>query len=101
MHDGAVGAVYGAALLHFFDESLREAIAGAEFHVAEDRLGRWSAEIVILEIAVSVLVNQIPSLGARRFRDENAGERQAGGVILHELHVFQWGTRLKSQRHAI
>src|SRR5439155_1616419 len=75
--------------------------SGTEFHVAQDRLVRWRAEVVVLEVTVPVLIDQIPALGAGRFRDENACERQAGGMVLHEFHVFERSARLESQRHAI
>src|SRR5258707_2630475 len=101
MDDRAVWSVGSAALLYLLDEGLRETIAGAEFHVAQDRLVRRRAEVVILEVAVPVFVDQISAFGTSRFRDENAGERQAGGVVLHELHVFQGGARLIRQRHTI
>src|SRR5437870_12408964 len=90
-----------AALLHLPDEGLGETIAGAEFHVAQHRLVRRSAEVVILKVAVPILVDQISALGASRFRDENAREWQAGGMVLHELHVFERSARLERQRHAI
>src|SRR5437667_2821963 len=88
MDDWSVWSFRRAALLHLFDEGLGETIAGAEFHVAQDGLVSRRAEVVILKIAVSVLIDQISALGASRFRDENARERQAGGMVLHEFHVL-------------
>src|SRR5207245_11796569 len=79
MDDWSVWSFRRAALLHLFDEGLGKTIAGTEFHVAQDGLVSRRAEIVILEVAVPVLVDQISALGARCFRDENPRKRQAGG----------------------
>ena len=43
MNDGAVRSICRVALFHFLDEGLGETIARPEFHVAQDRLGRWCA----------------------------------------------------------
>src|SRR5438552_18209210 len=75
MDDWSVWSFRRAALLHLFDEGLGETIAGAEFHVAQDGLVSRRAEVVILKIAVSVLIDQIPALGTGRSRAENARER--------------------------
>src|SRR5207248_10300450 len=81
MDDWSVWSFRRAALLHLFDEGLGKTIAGTEFHIAQHRLVRRSAEVVILKVAVPILVDQISALGASRFRDENARERQAGGMV--------------------
>src|SRR5438445_6322350 len=95
MDDRSVWSFRRAALLHLLDEGLGETIAGAEFHVAQYGLVRRSAEVVILKVAVPILVDQISALGASRFRDENAREWQAGGMVLHERHVSGRRARLE------
>ena len=74
MDDGAVGAVNGAALFLFFHEGLRKAIARAEFHRTEDGFGGGSAEVVVLQIAVTIFVDEVAAFGAGGFGDEDAGE---------------------------
>ena len=59
------------------------------------------AEIVVLEVAVTVPVDQISAFGARRLRDEDAGERKAGRVVLNELHVLERRAGAVSERHAV
>src|ERR1700756_1235507 len=101
MDDWSVWSLRRASLLHLFDEGLGEAIAGTQFHVVQDGLVSWRAEVVILKVTVSVLVNEVSALGASCFWDENAGERQASGMVLHEFHVFERSARLESQRHSV
>src|SRR6202795_883436 len=101
MDDGAVGTVDGAAFFLFFYEGLREAIARAELHGAENGLGCGSAEIVVLQIAVAVFVDEIAAFGAGGVSDEEAGGGQAGGVILDEFHVLQRSAGTIGEAHAV
>src|SRR2546422_4676671 len=85
MDDWSVWSFRRAALLHLFDEGLGETITRAEFHVAQDGLVSRRAEIVILEIAVPILVDQISALGASRFRDERSEEHTS--ELQSRLHL--------------
>ena len=59
------------------------------------------SEVVVLQVAVAVLVDQIAAFRARRFGDQDAGERQPGRVVLHELHVLERRAGAVGERHAI
>src|SRR5437870_12078630 len=72
MDDWSVWSFRRAALPHLFDEGLGKTIARTEFHVAQNRLVRWRAEAVVLELTVPVLIDQTPALGARHPRDHTA-----------------------------
>ena len=67
----------GAALLDLVHERLREPVARAELHAAQLRRGRGHAEVVVLEVAVAVLVEQPAALGPGGLGDQDAGERAA------------------------
>src|SRR5919197_3300158 len=97
----AVRSFDRAALLHLVNEGLGDSIARPQFHAAQDWFGVGLAQVVVLQVAVTVLVDQPAALGARRLGDQDAGERQAGGVVLHELHVLERRARAKGQRHAV
>ena len=63
------------------------------------RLGR--PEAVVLQVAVAVLVEQEAALAAAGLGEQHAGARQAGGVVLDELHVAQRHAVAVGQRHAV
>ncbi len=97
----AVGAVEGAVLLELAEDGLRNAVARTKLHAAEDRRRRRFAQVVILQETVAVLVEQPSALGARRLGNENPGERQTGGMVLHHLHVLERRTRAIAERHPV
>src|SRR5215813_9813521 len=99
--DVAVWGFDGAALFVLLDEGLRQAVARPELHRTQHGLRLRLAEVVILQVAVAVLVEQIAALGARGFGDQNAGERQPGRMVLDELHVLEWDARVEGERHAV
>ena len=51
------------------------------------------AEVVVLQVAVAVLVEQVAALAARCLGDQDAGEREAGRMVLDELHVLERSAR--------
>src|SRR5207237_10843287 len=63
MDDWSVWSFRRAALLHLFDDGLGKTTAGTEFHVAQHRLVRWRAEVVVLEVTAPVLTEQMPAVG--------------------------------------
>jgi hypothetical protein len=101
MNHRAVGRFRGAAFVMLVDKRLRETIARSQLHAAQDRLGFRLSEIVILQITVAVLVEHVAAFGARGFGDQDAGEGQTGGMVLHKLHVFKRSAGVKSERHAV
>ena len=101
MHHRPVRPIYRAPFLHFSDVCLRQPVAWPQFHVAQHRLGLRRAQVVILKIAIAIFVDEVPTLGARRFRDQNSGERQPGRVILHKLHVLERSAGAIGERHAV
>ena len=64
-------------------------------------VGVGLAEVVVLQVAVAVLVEQPAALGPGRLGDEDAGERQAGRVVLDELHVLERRAGPVGQGHAV
>jgi hypothetical protein len=101
MDYGAVGAFDGATFFLFFHEGLGEAIAGAEFHGAEHGLGGGSAKVVVLQIAVTVFIDEVAALRAGGFGDEDACEGKARRMILDELHVLQGSAGAIGEAHAV
>src|SRR5205814_9613629 len=91
--DRPVRRVDRSSLRYFMHERLREPVARSELHTAEHRLRFRLAEVVVLQVPVAVLVDEMTTLGARCFRDEDARERQAGGMVLDELHGLEWRAR--------
>ncbi|COU66547.1 Uncharacterised protein [Mycobacterium tuberculosis] len=69
-------------------EGLRQSVPGPELHTAQPGLGRGLAEVVILEVAVAVFVEQPAAFSSCGLGDQDPGERQSGGVVLDEFHVF-------------
>ena len=47
------------------------------------------AQVVVLQVAPALAVEQDAAFAAGGFRDQDAGAGQAGGVVLHELHVLE------------
>src|SRR4029453_9797738 len=76
-------------------------VSRSELQPAQYRRGFRLSEVVVLEIAVAVLVEQPTALGTRRLGNENAGEWQSGGVVLDELHVLERRTCPVGQCHAV
>ena len=83
------------------DEGLRQPVARAELHAPQLRLWRRCAEVVVLEVAVAVLVDQPATFGPGGLGDEDAGERQPGRVVLDELHVLERRARAVGEAHAV
>src|SRR2546426_12349051 len=61
----------------------------------------FRSQVVILQVAVAILVQHVTALSTRCLSDENAGERKAGRMVLHEFHVLQRSPGAISQRHAV
>ena len=77
VHDGAIRRIDRATLLELLHERLRQAIARSQLHRPQHRVRLRRAQLVVLQIAVAVLVDQVSALGARRFGDEDAREGEA------------------------
>ena len=101
MHDVTIVRTDRAALALLMPESLTQPIPWPEFHClfAWPRVRR--AEIVVLQIAIIVLVDEDSPFATRTLGDQYAGARQAGRVILHELHVLERHAGPVSHRHAV
>src|SRR2546428_3968194 len=69
-----------AARLHLLHHRPGEDVSRAEFHFPRE---------VPLHVSLPVLVDQVAALAARRFRDQDAGPREARRMELDHLHVFQ------------
>lgn len=84
-------------------EGLRDFVARAEFHVFVLRLAErgFRAHAVILQIAIAVFIDQNTAFTAAAFRHQNAGARQTGWVILHELHIAQRYAVAERHAHAV
>jgi hypothetical protein len=59
------------------------------------------AQVIVLQVAVAILVDQITAFGACCFRDQNAGEREPCRVVLDELHVLERRTSAVGERHTV
>src|SRR5579859_6653325 len=101
MHDSPVWSVDRSSFFEFLDECLRQPVARPQFHASQHRFRLGFAEVVVLQIAVSILVDEISAFGTRSFGDENAGKRKSGGMVLDKFHVFQRTTGAIYQRHAV
>src|SRR5204862_8307770 len=77
------------------------AVPRPQLHLAEDRLWLGFSQVIVLQVAVAVLVEHPASFRARPFSDEDAGDREPGGMVLDKLHVFMGHTRAIGQRHAV
>src|SRR5271170_2948699 len=97
----AIGALDRAPLFHLLDEGLRKTVARAKLHGPKNRLLMRYSEVVILQVAIAVFVDQQTALGARSFGYQDAGEGQAGRMVLHHLHVFERSAGLVSERHPV
>ena len=84
-------------------ESLRNFVAWAEFHVFVFRLAKrgFRTHAVILQIAIAVFVDQNTAFTAAAFRHQYAGARQAGWVILDELHITQRDAVAECHAHTV
>ena len=84
-------------------EGLRNFVAWAEFHVFVFRLAKrgFRTHAVILQIAVAVFVDQNTAFTAAAFRHQDAGARQAGWVILNELHITQRDAVAERHAHTV
>ena len=101
MDGRAVGGVDGATFLALMPEGLREPVTRAQLHRLRTRPGIQRAQAVVLQVAVAVAVDQDAAFAAAAFGHENAGARQAGGVVLHELHVAQRHAGPVGHAHAV
>ena len=92
-----------AAFLLLLPECLGETVTGTQLHVLVLRLADrgFRAQTIVLQIAVAILVDQNATFTATTFGHQYAGARQAGRVILNELHVAQWHTMAVGQGHAV
>src|SRR5439155_7310807 len=78
----------------FLHERLRQPVARTQLHGRQLRVLRIMnierlAEVVILQIAVAVFVDEDAAFAAGRFGDQYAGAGEAGRVILDEFHVLE------------
>ncbi len=84
---------YGESTVRPFSTSLTKACdsrsRGPSSMLLSTGVGLGLAEVVVLQVAVAILVEQPAALGPGRLGDEDAGERQAGRVVLDELHVLE------------
>src|SRR6266508_6444820 len=78
-----------AAFLLLVPERLAQPVARTQLHRLQARPWIGWTEIVVLEIAVAVLVDQEAPFSPRSFGDQYAGAGKPGRVILDELHVFE------------
>src|SRR5262249_23699895 len=101
MDNLTVRSLNSASALDLLHKRLAQAIPRAKFHIAQRWLRSRLAQIVVLKIAIAILINKVAAFSARRFSNQNSGERQSRGMVLHELHVFQRSARLVSQGHAV
>src|SRR5512133_257867 len=101
MYHRAIGSRECAALLIFLHESLGQSIARTKLHRAQDWSGLRRSEVIVLQVAVSILIDQVSALGTCGFSDENSCEGEAGRVVLNELHIFQWRTGAIGKCHAV
>jgi hypothetical protein len=101
VHYRAVWRFDDPALLRLVDKGLGEPVTRAELHAAQHWRRARRAEVVVLQVAVAVLVEQPAPLGSRGLRDEDAGERQPGRVVLDKLHVLQRCAGSPGQGHAV
>jgi hypothetical protein len=88
-------------LLLLVPERLREPVARAQFHRLGARPGVGRAQAVVLQVAVAMAVDEDGAFAAAAFGDQDAGARQGGRVVLHELHVAQRHAVAEGQRHAV
>ena len=96
---------YGESIVRPFSASLTNAwdsrSRGPSSMLFRTGVGSGSAQVVVLQVAVAVLVDQPAAFGPGRLGDQDAGERQAGRVVLDELHVLQRGAGAVCQGHAV
>ncbi len=102
-HALAPGCRDGVALLQFVPVGLADAVARPEFHGLELRLAdrRFRAHAVVLQVAAAVLVDQDAAFAAAGLGEQAAGVRQAGRVVLHELHVLEGRAGAIGHGHAV
>ncbi len=63
--------------------------------------GRFRAHAVVLQVAAAVLVEQHAAFAAAGLGQQDAGVRQAGRVVLDELHVLERHAGAVGQGHAV
>src|SRR5713226_5389463 len=106
MHDVTVRSREGAALLLFMYEGLGQLVPRTQLHGPFQRVSgigniKGLAKAIVLQVAVAVLVEQNPPLAAGSLSNQNACSGQAGGMVLHELHVLQWHPSPIGDSHAV
>ena len=89
MNDRSVRRFDRPTLLDFMHEGLGQPVPRSELHAAQHRRWLRLAQVVVLEVAVAVLVEQPATFSARRLGNEDARERKPGRVVLDELHVLE------------
>src|SRR5947208_16750674 len=82
-----------SAVVTLLRESLRQPIARPQLHRSQLGMLRIVhierlAQVVVLQIAVAVFVDQDPPFATSRLGNEDAGAGQAGRMVLDELHVL-------------
>src|SRR5262245_27418937 len=78
-----------AALLNLLHECLRQTIPRPELHRAKRRPGLRLAEVVILQVAVPIFVDQVSAFSSRGLSDQDSSKGQAGWMVMDEFHVFE------------
>ena len=63
--------------------------------------GSGGPEVVVLQVAVAVLVDQDAALAARALGDQDAGAGQPGRMVLDELHVLERHAGAIGHGHAV
>ncbi len=101
MHVVAIGTLECAALFELAENRLRHAIARPQLHAPQHRRRRRLAQIIVLQEAIAVLVQQPAAFGPRRLRNQNTREGQPGRMVLRHLHVFERRAGLVRQRHPV
>ncbi|MNE33000.1 hypothetical protein D3C80_1266400 [compost metagenome] len=93
----------GTAGTPFMPESLRNLVARAQFHVFVLWLTQrgFRPHAVVLQVAVAVFVYQNAAFATAAFGHQDTGARQAGRVILDELHITQRYAVVECHAHAI
>src|SRR5581483_5230242 len=101
MHDWPVRPRDRASALQLFHEGLGEAITRSKLHRAQHRPWFRTAKVVVLQIAITLLVYEVSSLGPCCFSNQNSRKGKTRWMVLHEFHVLQRTAGAKDQRHSV
>src|SRR5438094_6008587 len=74
------------------DDRAGEDVPRAQLHLLGD---------VLLQEPFPLVVHEVPALAAGRLRDQDPRPREARGMELEELHVFEGRARTVRERHAV